>query len=330
MRQLGLDAGRQPVRVAERQALPHQAFQALLRGLLVALEFVRVLVAELGQAERAARGDLGRAGDRLRVGRIQSRHLLGRLQVTVGEPLAAVARVVDGAALAYAGDDVLQDAALRGVVEDVSGDDGRHPGALGHVRQLAQAQRLARPPAQAKREMAATGERGPHPAQLGFQVVVRHVRQKDEQGALASLRQIQPGQGERALAAATLGQGQKAAEPGVGGPVRREGEHRQAVRQIQPAADHQADADLLRPGVGARDPGQSVVVGDGQRLVAERLGLQHQLLDPAGAAQEGVVRADLQLGVGGHQPAFGWLCPLVLGAARSGFFIKTKPDCSRC
>ena len=75
----------------------------------------------------------------------------------------------------------------------------------------------------------------------------------------------------------------------------------------------------------AGDPGQAVAVGDGERVHAERLGLEQQLLDAAGAAQERVVGAGLQLDVADHRQsmAFGWPWPLVLGAARSGFFINT-------
>ena len=52
--------------------------------------------------------------------------------------------------------------------------------------------------------------------------------------------------------------------------------------------------------MGDRDPGERVAVGDRHRLDAQRLRGDEQLLDVAGAAQEGVVRGDLQLGIAGH------------------------------
>ena len=65
---------------------------------------------------------------------------------------------------------------------------------------------------------------------------------------------------------------------------------------------------------------------------AERLGRSDQLLDMA-RAQEGVVRRDLQLDIGGtrdtretnHDPQslFGCRCPLVDGTALAGRLIRT-------
>jgi len=85
--------------------------------------------------------------------------------------------------------------------------------------------------------------------------------------------------------------------------------------------------------MGAGDAGQGVAVGDGERRQAERLGGGQQLLDVAGAAQEGVVGGDLQLDVaeGGRprearhaaQSLFGWRCPLVDGRAVAGPRIST-------
>ena len=116
--------------------------------------------------------------------------------------------------------------------------------------------------------MTSAGEHGAHPAQLALQVVVRHVGQEDQQQAFASFRQFLPRQLKGALAAAALGQGEQAAKTGVGRTISRVGEDRQAVGQLQPAADHEADADLLGPGVGARDSGHRIVVANGQGVVA--------------------------------------------------------------
>ncbi len=44
------------------------------------------------------------------------------------------------------------------------------------------------------------------------------------------------------------------------------------------------DTDLGGAGMSAGDPGQGVAVGDGQGVVAERLGLEHEFFDAAGAA----------------------------------------------
>ncbi|MNQ36086.1 hypothetical protein D3C85_495980 [compost metagenome] len=55
-------------------------------------------------------------------------HLDGLLQMPVGGTLAAKADAVDGATFPDAGEDVLQDAAVRMVVEDVVDDHGRDAG----------------------------------------------------------------------------------------------------------------------------------------------------------------------------------------------------------
>ena len=85
----------------------HQPFQRFLRRLAGRLGLVRILVAQLGQAEGAAARDLQRARQRVGMARVQPRHLGRRLQVPVRKALAAEPGVVDGAALADAGDHVL-------------------------------------------------------------------------------------------------------------------------------------------------------------------------------------------------------------------------------
>ena len=67
------------------------------------------------------------------------------------------------------------------------------------------------------------------------------------------------------------------------------------------------------------------------------LAASEQLLDVARAAQEGVVRGDLQLDVAGTggarhpaQSLFGCRCPLVDGAMAAGRRIRTYPERSRC
>ena len=67
--------------------------------------------------------------------------------MAVGEPLQAVASLVDGAALADAGHHVLEDATLRVVVEHVARDHRRHPGCLRGVEQQTQAHVVAGPEA---------------------------------------------------------------------------------------------------------------------------------------------------------------------------------------
>ena len=300
VRQLPGDVVRQPAGVAVGHAVPHLPFQRLLRRLARRVGLIGILVAQLGQAEAAAAGDLQRAGHGVGVAGEQPRHLGRRLEVAVGEALAPEPGRVDGAALADAGEHVLEDAALRRVVEHVAGGNRRDPRHPRQVGEPAQPHRVPRPPPQAELEVAPPGEGAAQAMQFRLQPRVGILGQQDQQQPFALLGQVAPGQVAAAMAGAGLAERQQPAQAPVAGPVQGVGQHRQAVAQGEAAAHDQADADLLRPGVGAGDAGQAIVVGDGERLVPERLGLEQQFLDVAGAAQEGVVGGDVQLGVARH------------------------------
>ncbi len=258
----------QAVRVAQRDAVPDRALQRLLRRLARHVGLVRILVAQLRQAEAAAVGDLRRARQRLGVVAEQPPHLGGALEVAVGEPLLAEAGLVDGAALADAGHHVLQDAPVRGVEQHVAGDHGRHPRRLRHVVQPTQPHRVAGTAAQGQGQVAAAAEARAETAELLLQAAVRLVRQQDDQQALAVGDQVPPGDVAAALAGAALAQGQQPAQAPVGCAVGRVGQHGQAIAQVQAAPHDEADADLLGTGMGAGYAGQRVVVGDGQGLEA--------------------------------------------------------------
>ena len=134
--------------IAPSRAFPGQPCQGLLRGEAGFAGLVGILVGEIVEAEANAPGDLDRARDRLGPAREQARHLLGPLQMAVGVALAPEAGIVDRNALADAGDDILQDAALGAVEQHVVGRDGRDPHRRRHVRQLMQPKLVPRPAAQ--------------------------------------------------------------------------------------------------------------------------------------------------------------------------------------
>ncbi len=104
----------------------------------------------------------------------------------------------------------------------------------------------------------------------------------------------------RAFLGAALAARQQAAQPAIGGAVGREAEQARRVRQIEAAADDEAEVELLGGGMGAHHAGERVAVGDGDGAVAELARAQHQLGRMRGAAQEGEIGGDLQLGIGGH------------------------------
>ena len=300
--QLAVHRIRHAARIALCRALPGEAFQFLLRRQARRADLVGILVAQFVEREAAAFHDLPGARHRVRVLREQARHFLGRLQVAIDRAFPPEAGVVDGAAFADAGQHVLQDAALRRVVQHVAGGDGGHADAGRQVGRLAQPHRIVRAAVQGQRQVGAVGEIGAQ----AVQVLRRWARCTARRAGPRRMRgQIVPVQRAGALAGAALAQRQQAGQAGPGGPVGGIDQHRGAVGQVQPAARHQADAGLLRALVGAHHAGDRVAVGDAHRRQPVQRGLRHQFLDMRGAAQERVVRGDLKFGVAGHGGVYG-------------------------
>ena len=108
------------------RAFPGEVFERLLRRAAWHGPLLRILIGQLVQREAATRRDLQCPGERLRVAAEQPRHLLRRLQITVGMTLAAEPGLVDGAIVPDAGHDILKNAARRDMEENVVGDDSRH------------------------------------------------------------------------------------------------------------------------------------------------------------------------------------------------------------
>ena len=288
---------RHTVREAARGALPGQPLESLLRG-EAGFGFVRVLVAQFAQAEAAALGDLLRAGDGVRVGHEQARHLLGRLQVAFWRARAAETGIVDGAAFADAGDHVVQDPPARVVVEHVVGGHRRHPRVLRRLGERVQAGGIARTAVQGEGEVGVPAESAFQVLQVFLQGGIRMVGQQHGDQAFGMGGHVAPLQVAGALAGAALADAEQPAQARVGGAAGGVDQQRSAASEVEPAADDQAQLRLDGALVGARDAGEAVAVGDGERVVAEQLGLGEQLLDVRGAAEEGVVRGDLEFYVG--------------------------------
>ena len=102
------------------------------------------------------------------------------------------------------------------------------------------------------------------------------------------------------LLGAALAEGEKTAEPAVSGAGPRVSEQAWCVLQDEARAGDELDAHVLGGEMGAHHASQRVGVGDGDGLVAKRLGRGDQLLGVRAAAQEGEVRGDVELGVAGH------------------------------
>ena len=89
--------------------------------------------------------------------------------------------------------------------------------------------------------------------------------------------------------------------PGADGiPVDRIGDGFEIIRRDEPRADEELQRVLvvLPLAIGPHHAGHGVAVGDPDRLQAERRRLRHIFLRMRGAAQEGEIGRDGELGVG--------------------------------
>ncbi len=112
-------------------ALPGELGEVLSGGLIGRAELFGIFVAEFVEAEGAAVGDFDGSRDGVGMCGEQSGHLLGRFEVALAVGKEALAGVGDGALLANAGEDVLEEAALGDVIVNVVGGDHGHAGPSG-------------------------------------------------------------------------------------------------------------------------------------------------------------------------------------------------------
>ena len=127
--------------------------------------------------------------------------------------------------------------------------------------------------------------------------LIRLVAQQDRDEALVPDLHIVPTQRAFALAGAALAEAEQAAQARIGGPVGGIDEKRRAIREIEPASDHEPDARLLGGLMRAHDPGQRIAIGDAERRDAQELRLLEQFARARCAAQKRVMRRDLKFGV---------------------------------
>ncbi len=292
-----LDLVRDALRIAPVRAAPGQGLQRRLRRQAGSLDLIGILVLQRLEGEAAAVGDFQGAGQGLRIFGEKAVHLLGWLQMPVGVALTAEAQLIDGAAVADAGDHVLQEPALGMVEQDVVGDDGQHTGLGGQVGEGVQTHGVARSPAQAKRQIHPTGEgrlQAPQPLGTDF---VGLIGDQDRDKTLGEVGQVLPIEIALGLACPPLAQRQQAAEPRIGQSVGRIDQHAGSIHKVEPAADDQAYPGDLGRLVGADDAGDRVAIDDGHGLDPTQGGLVEEILARGGAAQEREVRGRLQLDI---------------------------------
>jgi hypothetical protein len=127
-----------PASVPLQSPFPGQSGKELGRGQILRAEFMRVLVAQFVETERAALRDLDGARDQLRARGVTPGDLVPRTQMALGVGQQARARLGERALLADARQHVLQVTPLRDVVVHVVRRDEGDAGAsrqLGELRE---------------------------------------------------------------------------------------------------------------------------------------------------------------------------------------------------
>ena len=320
--ELGLDLFRNSVLEPRLRPCPGQAFQRLLRGFGADL-LGRIIVFELIEAEVDAGGEPLGLGDRLRVLAEQPQHFRRRLEVPLGIGLEPPAGRLDAHVLADAGDDVLQHAAPRLVIEHIVAGEHRHAGAMGEVGEAIEPFPVAAGKAAGRPEPHPPRAMRRQPPQHGFgSGPVGFVGHQDEELPLgeilgADIDHFRPRQGRRqivedqpAIALLALlvqiAQADQLAQPPIGVAVGRVGDEvGRAVGKAEPRA-HQIAEPLRRSGlhvaqadIGPHHPGEAVAVGKAEPLEPEHARGDRQFLGMRAAAQERKVRGRDQLDIAG-------------------------------
>ena len=228
--------------------------------------------------------------------------------MSVGKAFAQKAGIVDNRAFAYAGHDVLQNTPAWRVIENVAGGNTGDTGGGGARGKFGEACPIARAAAQGECQVSAVGKGCSQGLQVGDERGVRRIRDQDGDQAFRVILQVLPGEIAGTLAGTGLAAAEQSAKTGIGGAVCRINENRGAAAQIQAAADDEADARFGGALVGARDAGQRIAVGDGERVVAEQGGCGEEFFRVGGAAEEGIIGGDLEFGE--HIRKGKGLCPL--------------------
>ena len=297
----------QPALEAPGRSLPGQVAQVLHGALARRDGLVGVFVAQFRQVEADPGGDLQAALDGAGEAGEQARHLGGGLQAALGVRLQPQAGLVDRAALADAGQDVLQGPPAGVVVEDVAHCDQRRPGRRAQGLQPGQLRQVAGAVAAhaAHPEGSPPGRRdGLEPSrEVRSGGVTGRRRQDDAQQALRMVQEVGQGEVAPALARPPLAQGQQAGQPSPGGPVLRIADQvRRPVGEDQARPRQHARPRLQLPPrrPGPHHAGHAVAVGDPQGLQPQGGGGLRQFLGVRGGAQEGEVAGRRQLGVAAH------------------------------
>ena len=284
--------------IAPGRALPGQDLELPLGRAAFADHFIGVLVAQLVQRETAALGDLHRIGQGVGMIAEEAGHLRGGPEMAFRIGGETPAGGVDGAALADAGEQVVEPAPLRDVLVHVTRGDQGHPLRFRKGGQ-------SRQPAGVVASMDAGGGQKERRAQplpvprqpFGEPGTGDFRRQGDEDLLPGRLHDISAVEPARSLWGAPASPGDQAGQAAVAFPGGGQTEQGRAVLEVEAGTGDEAQ---LRPAggvVGAHHPRQGVAVGEGQGGVSQSMRPLHQFFGMGGAAQEREVAGNLEFRV---------------------------------
>ena len=128
---------------------------------------------------------------------------------------------------------------------------------------------------------------------------------RDQHLSRAGCQELVEAEAALPLLGAAVAEGEEPAQAAVGGPVHRVGHGLETFLGHEAHAGQEADAGLagggppLRLGMAPHHARQGVAVGDADGVEPELGGLSHHLAGMRGPAEEGEVRGDGELGIGG-------------------------------
>ena len=275
-------------------------------------DLARIFIAQLIERESATRRDGPSRGEQLR--RIEARETLAFAQMPLAGGLQREPGRIDRGAEADRRQRIVQPTPRPQVHAYRAGRHERQVVRRTERRERRQmrplcaiAQQLGSDPGRT-REMRAQPERcsvgrevGCDSARTARRCKIRRARRPEHEAMTGfdDLHDI----GARELVAA-LGRcaptpGDEAAELPVAAPVGGQQHQRQAACESELRTDDQARASPLERSMGAHHARHRTLVGDGKRVITERIGTLGELLRLRGAAQEAETAEAVQLGVSG-------------------------------
>ena len=318
-RQLGAqlpgDRGRNGAAVAPARPGEGQAAQPLGGGVALRQPFGGIAVAQFGEREGAAGGDLAGGGDQLGAVPEQARERRRRLEVVLGVGAQQRAGGVQRGVAANAGDHVLQPAPAAVVVEHFGSGGQGNGEAAAQRRQTALDGGVGGQPMARDQPVEAVGERlpelsgAPPPAGRGIPGQQQPAARPERDQAAGVGAHLLPAHPALALGTAPPPARDEAAEVDVARLALHQQQHRQrrglrageGVDHRELGADDQARGAVAGGGhVGARRPVDAVPVGQHQGGEGEFPAALHQFLRVAGPLQKREVALAPQRHVPAH------------------------------